>query len=131
MTPVCPVRPCQSRNKVPPMKMRLAAPLLLCLAAAVVPLSAQRAAVTASDYARAEKFLAAGLAGLVVGGTVTPNWLPDERFWYRNLTMNGSEIVVIDPVTRTRTAYADCAAAGVDCRNEAQPGGRGGGRGGR
>jgi dipeptidyl aminopeptidase/acylaminoacyl peptidase len=131
------------------MRLRLALPLL-CLAAAGIPLSAQRPAVTPADYARAEKFLAANVAGLVVGGAVTPNWLPDDpstgsprasssgdRFWYRNQTQAGTEIVVIDPARKTRTAYPDCAAAGVDCTTEAPAGGRGrgaagaGGRGGR
>ena len=53
-------------------------PFAFLLLAATVPLAAQRPAVTAADYARAEKFLAANLTGLVVGGTVTPNWLPDD-----------------------------------------------------
>jgi hypothetical protein len=111
--------------------MRLALPFL-CLAAAGMPLSAQRPAVTTADYGRAEKFLAANLAGLAVGGSVTPNWLPDDRFWYRNSTQAGTEIVVIDPAKKTRNAYPDCAAAGVDCATEATAGGRGGGgRGGR
>src|SRR5262245_39706652 len=118
------------------MRSRLSASLL-CLAATTVPLLAQRPSLTAADYARAEKFLAANVAGLVVGGSVTPNWLPDERFWFRNQTANGAEIVVVDPVKKTRTAYPDCAAAGVDCTTEAPAGGRGrgagtgGGRGGR
>ncbi len=101
-------------------------------------------AVTAADYARAEKYLAPNLAGLVVGGSVVPNWLPaslsttgaaapqaaskDERFWYRNQTLTGTEIVVVDPAAKSRTSYADCAAAHVDCATEAAGGG---GRGGR
>jgi dipeptidyl-peptidase-4 len=114
------------------MKSRLAAPLL-ALVAATVPLSALPA-VTAADYARAEKFLAANLQGLVIGGSVTPNWLPDDRFWYRNQTAAGTQIVVVDPGKKTRTPYPDCAAAGVDCAGApAATGGRGrgGGRGGR
>jgi dipeptidyl aminopeptidase/acylaminoacyl peptidase len=131
------------------MRVRQSA-LPIALAVLGVPLLAQRPAVTAADYARAEKFLAANVQGLVVGGSVTPNWLPDDpsigsgspratsrggRFWFRNQTLNGAEIVVVDPVKKTRTAYPDCAAAGVDCTNEAPAGGRGGrgagGRGGR
>jgi dipeptidyl aminopeptidase/acylaminoacyl peptidase len=103
-------------------------------AALIAPLLAQpRPALTAADYARAEKFLAANVQGLVVGGSVTPNWLPDGRFWFRNQTLNGAEIVVVDPAKKTRTAYHDCAAAGVDCTTEAPAAGRGGrgGDGGR
>jgi hypothetical protein len=56
--------------------------------------------VTAADYARANKFLAPNLTGLVVGGAVTPVWLPDNRFWYRNTTLNGAEVAVVDAVKR-------------------------------
>ena len=117
------------------MKSRLAPPLLALLALAT-PLLAQRPAVTAADYGRAETFLAPNVQGLVVGGAVAPTWLPDDRFWYRNQAGAGNEIVVVDPVKKTRTAYPDCAAAAVDCAAApADAGGRGGrgggGRGGR
>jgi dipeptidyl aminopeptidase/acylaminoacyl peptidase len=111
------------------MTSRFAAPVL-ALVALSVTVAGQRPGVTAADYARAEKFLAPSLAGLVVGGTVAATWLPDERLWYRNQTTTGTEIVVVDPVKKTRTAFADCAAAGVDCSAAPDAGGRGGGRGG-
>ena len=47
------------------------------------------AAVTADDYSRAEKYLAAGVQSLTSGGSVQPNWLPDDRFWYRGTTASG------------------------------------------
>ena len=118
------------------MQLKLTAVSIL-LAAATIPVVAQRATVTTADYARAEKFLAANLQGLVVGGAVAPVWLPEDRFWYRNQTLAGSEIVLVDPVKKTRTAYPDCATAGVECAAApADAGGRGGrggggGRGGR
>jgi dipeptidyl-peptidase-4 len=62
----------------------------------------QRPALTADDYARAERFLAAGVTPLVAGGSVTPNWLPDERFWYRNTIEGGAEFIVVDPSRKTR-----------------------------
>ena len=110
------------------MHRRALSLLVLAAVVAAAPLAAQRAAVSAADYARAEKFLAPNLAGLVVGGTVAPVWLPDGRFWFRNQTKTGSEIVLVDPGKRSRNAFADCAAASVDCAQE--PAGRGGGRGG-
>ena len=64
---------------------------------------------TAADYARAEKFLAPNLASLVVGGSVAPNWLPDERLWYRNISADGTEFILVDPVTRTRVPAFDHA----------------------
>ena len=114
--------------KLPRMKMRLCLPLLAAIVASL-PLAAQRATLTAEDYARGERFLAANLQGLVVGGTVDATWLPDDRFWYRNQTLSGTEIVVVDPVKKTRTAFADCAAAAVDCDAAAPAGGGRGGRG--
>jgi hypothetical protein len=50
------------------MRLRLAAPLV-CLIAAGIPLRAQRNAVTAADYARAEKFLG-GIIVLCIVATV-------------------------------------------------------------
>ena len=105
--------------------------LLALIVSVGIPLAAQRPAVTAADYARAEKFLTPALTGLVVGGSVLPNWLPDGRFWYRNQTLAGNEVVVVDPAKKTRTAFSDCAAAGVDCSTEnTEPAGGRGGRGG-
>src|SRR5262249_40067755 len=99
-------------------------PPAVALIVAGVALASERATVTAADYARAEKFLAPNLAGLVVGGSATPTWLPDGRFWFRNQTQTGSEIVVVDPARAARTSYPDCAAAGVNCSAEAGAGGR-------
>jgi dipeptidyl-peptidase-4 len=77
---------------------------------AIAPTVAQTGrAVTASDYARAEMFLAQNLTGLVVGGTVLANWLPDERFWYRSALANGAEFIVVDPVKKTRARAFDHA----------------------
>jgi len=59
-------------------------------------------ALTADDYARAEKFMGYNTTPLVFGTSVRPTWLPDERFWYRNTTAEGSEFVLVDPVKGTR-----------------------------
>jgi dipeptidyl-peptidase-4 len=108
------------------MKLMLAAAASVG-ALATIGLSAQSSAVTAADYERAEKFLAPNLQGLVIGGAVSATWLHDGRFWYRNQTLSGTEVVVVDPAKPSRIAFADCAAAGVDCRaSPADPVGRGG-----
>ncbi|MGE5361255.1 MAG: DPP IV N-terminal domain-containing protein [Bacteroidales bacterium] len=65
--------------------------------------------VTAADYARAERFLAPAVSSLVVGGTATANWLPDERFWYRSTTLDGTEFILVDPAKRTRLPAFDHA----------------------
>jgi dipeptidyl-peptidase-4 len=108
------------------------------VAFAAAPLTAQTP-VTAADYARAEKFLGAGMTALVVGGTVTPNWMPNDRgdrFWYRSVTADGTQFFMVDPVKRTRTPIAAADTAGLPT-GAAAAGGRGGrgagggGRGGR
>src|SRR5512134_408642 len=63
--------------------------------------------LTAADYARAAQFLATGTRSLVFGASVMPNWLPDDRFWYRNTVAGGTEYVLADPVRRTRTRAFD------------------------
>src|SRR4051812_48951746 len=64
-------------------------------------------AVTAQDYARAERFLAATAAPLVTGLGVRPTWLPDGRFWYRTSTNSGFAFVLIDPARGTRASAFD------------------------
>ena len=87
--------------------------LLLTAIAAVAPLSAQERpasappAPTADDYARAEKFLAPALTSLVVGGSVSPAWLPDDRFTYRSTTADGVQFLLVDPVKATRVPAFD------------------------
>ena len=88
--------------------------LLVVIVAAIVagstPAAAQQpAVVTAADYARAEKFLQPAMGPLVVGGSVAANWLPDERFWYRNTTAEGAEFILVDPAKRTRALAFDHA----------------------
>src|SRR5436309_3560285 len=80
---------------VPPeicMQSRLTRPFpvhrfAILLASVVVGASSaaqQSRAYPAANYDRAVRFLGPNLTRLVVGGTVVPNWLPDERFWYRD-----------------------------------------------
>ena len=57
---------------------------------------------------------------------VRPNWLPGDKFWYRALTAQGSEFVLVDPAKGTRTVAPDLKQLGVDA-----PAPGGGGRGGR
>jgi dipeptidyl-peptidase-4 len=77
--------------------------------------SASPQALTADDYARAEKFMGYYTTPLVFRSGVRPNWLPDERFWYRITTPDGAEFVLIDPSKGTRAAAFDHAklAAGL------------------
>ena len=90
-------------------------------------LSAQQApaprAVTAADYARAERFMSYNVNALVLGGNVTPTWLDGNRFWYRVTKESGDETFVVDAAAGTRATYTPTAS-------EAARGGRGGRGGG-
>lgn len=65
--------------------------------------------LTDGDYARAESMLTYNTEPLVDHGQVRPNWLPDGRFWFRDLTATGSEFILVDPVKKTRAAAFDQA----------------------
>ena len=67
---------------------------------AVLPCFAQ--VLTTADYARAEKFMGYNTTPLVARMTVRPNWLADDRFWYRVTTAEGSERVLVDPAKGAR-----------------------------
>lgn len=70
---------------------------------------AQTRALTAEDYARAEKFMSYNTGPLVLRAGVRPNWLPDGRFWYRVMTENGAEFILVDPAKGTRAPAFDHA----------------------
>lgn len=74
-----------------------------------LPCFAQQRALTAADYARAEKFMSYNTAPLVLRAGVRPTWLPDGRFWYRVTTENGAEFVLVDPARGIRGAAFDHA----------------------
>ena len=79
------------------------------LAAATPVLAQQPRALTADDYARAERFLGYNTTPLVSGATVRPGWLAADRFWYLNTTADGVEYVLVDPARRTRAPAFDHA----------------------
>lgn len=63
--------------------------------------------LTAKDYARSEQAMSYNTASLVDRGSVKPNWLSGDRFWYRVLTAQGSEFIIVDPAKGTRSAAFD------------------------
>jgi len=83
--------------------------LLLAVSAAAFQTEAGRPALTAADYARAEKFLGAQTAPLVLRASVRPNWLSGDRFWYRNQLADGSEFILVDPARGVREPAFDQA----------------------
>ncbi len=62
--------------------------------------SAQAGKMTAAEYDRAVNLLGPNLTGLVIGGTVGANWLPDGRFWYRAQTATGNEFRLVSPAAK-------------------------------
>ncbi len=91
------------RPHVAPGRSRPPSPRALALAAVTAvsmpgALAAQEPALTADDYARAERFLTQHTDPLVYRATVSPEWLDDGRFWYRNDVPGGHEYVLVDPV---------------------------------
>lgn len=98
--------------------------ILACLVFSAMSVFAQQpSALTAADYARAEKFLIYGTAPLIDRGGVRPVYLPDGRFWYRVATATGSEYVLINPADGKRTTGTTLAQLGVT--ETAQPAGGG------
>ena len=85
--------------------------LLAFIAAAVAMATAapaqQLPALTADDYARAERFLSYNTQPLVDGAAGEPHWLANDRFWYQVLTAQGSEFILVDPARKIRTAAFD------------------------
>jgi len=74
---------------------------------------AQQPVMTAADYARAEKKLSFNTAPFVDRAGVRPTFLPDGRFWYRNLTATGSEYVIVNPLDGKKQTGATLSAIGV------------------
>src|SRR5215510_1337155 len=73
---------------------------------AALSLSAQQK-FTAADYQHAERFMGYNTNPLVYRSGVRPNWLPDERFWYRVTTPEGAEFILCDPAKGTRAPAFD------------------------
>lgn len=85
----------------------------ICVSAFSVSAQNSAPALTAEDYARAEKMLGYNTAPLVDRAGARPTFLPDGRFWYRVLTATGNEYVLINPATGERKTGTDMASLGI------------------
>ncbi len=101
-------------------KIKLIAAAIAFITAAIIlaaPARAQQRALTAADYARAEKFMGYNTTPLVLntiggggrGGGRGVNWLPDERLTYAVTTGEGTEFILVDPAKGTRADAFDHA----------------------
>lgn len=81
--------------------------LPLATLALAVQAHAQQPALTAEDYQRAESKLSYNTEPLVDRGSVRPEWLPGDKFWYRVLTPQGSAYMLVDPAKKTTAPAFD------------------------
>ncbi|HEX7050759.1 MAG TPA: DPP IV N-terminal domain-containing protein, partial [Longimicrobiales bacterium] len=98
-----------SGARIPPLAFVVAL-LAAVPAVAQQPQPYRPAALTAADYARAERFMSWNTRPLVFGASVRATWLPDGDFWYGNATPRGFEFVRVDPEERRKTPAFDQAA---------------------
>jgi dipeptidyl-peptidase 4 len=80
---------------------------IVCSITTVPVIAQQPAALTAADYARAEKWMGYNTNPLVYRSGIRPNWQSDDRFWYRLVTAEGSEFVMFNPASGTRAPAFD------------------------
>lgn len=69
--------------------------------------SAQENALTAKDYQQAESMLGYNVQQYIDRGSANPGWLAGDKFWYRILTPDGSEFILIDAVKGTKSPAFD------------------------
>lgn len=96
------------------LRFAFASAVLLGFGLATHPLDAQQGtepqrALTAVDYARAERLLNYNTTPLVFRSGIRPAWLRGDRFWYRVTTQMGSEFLTVDPSTGTKAPAFDHA----------------------
>ena len=76
----------------------------------ILALLVQTPTVSATDYARAENLMGYNVNPLVMHSGVRPNWLADDRFWYRTTTEKGPEVFLIDAARGTRSTFTPPSA---------------------
>ena len=62
---------------------------------------------TDKDYERAEKFMSYNTEPYIDKGSLRPNWLNNDRFWYQTSSANGTEFVLVDPTKKGKVAAFD------------------------
>jgi dipeptidyl aminopeptidase/acylaminoacyl peptidase len=64
-------------------------------------------ALTAKDYQKAESMMGYNTQQYVDRGNVSANWFAGDKFWYRILTPQGSEFILVDAAKGTKTPAFD------------------------
>ena len=81
--------------------------IVMSLGLATAVHAQESGALTTNDYAHAESLLSYGTMPLVDNMMGSPGWLSGDKFWYRVLTAQGSEFILVNPAKGTRTAAFD------------------------
>ena len=63
--------------------------------------------VTEGDYLRAESLMSWNLRDKVLRSNIRPNWIDEDRFWYRTRTEDGYRFYRVDPDARERSRAFD------------------------
>ena len=89
--------------------------LLVALIWVVAARAQQGGSLTDNDYAHAENLLNYGTEPFIDNALGRPNWMSGDRFWYRVLTAQGSEFILVNPAKGVRGPAFDQAklAAGL------------------
>src|SRR6185295_14495837 len=108
--------------------MRYALALALLLSTTLVAQAPR--ALTTADYARAERFMTYNTTPLVLHSAGRATWLTalpgdtnTDRVWYRTITEQGEEAILVDAGQATR---AKCTLPACERRDNESGGGRGG-----
>lgn len=99
-----------------PAKRHMLAALVLMIAMTGTASADEAAPATSmtETYRRAAKVLDANLSGAIRNATVVPHWIENgKRFWYRRDGDAGSEWVIVDSATGTRTPAFDARRIGA------------------
>lgn len=81
-------------------------PLLAAVMMAFTASAQQAKTLTAKDYDRASEFVY-NTDQFIDRGSIRPNWLADDRFWYTVSDAKGTEFILVDPAKKTRTPAFD------------------------
>jgi len=81
--------------------------LFLSAFALAATANAQQKVLTAKDYEHAESFMAYNTAKYIDNGSVSPNWLEGDKFWFTLKNATGTQTFLIDPEKKTKTITTD------------------------
>ncbi|MGH2643432.1 MAG: DPP IV N-terminal domain-containing protein, partial [Chitinophagaceae bacterium] len=88
------------------MTYKLFLPVISLLITGVACAQSSEDSITAQDYTHAEQFLSWNVNPYIDHEIVRPNWIQNDRFWFRDLTANGSDFILVDPEKeRERPAF--------------------------